>query len=222
YRTCGLPCGAWRVVARRNAGVAALPRTIACESGSLRRPGRRSDSGSRARACFLRVRRVRDDAVAPGLLRRVERFVGAAQQLLGFLGVIGEDGNPEGNGDGPERLIAISKLELCNFLAHALGPAQRGVERALGQQHQEFLASVAAGDVGPSRGAPERARQLPQYEIARFVAERVVEALEVVDVEHDRGERPAVALRAAQLQAEPLLHVMAVVQAGELVAHRLL
>src|SRR5882724_6931546 len=75
-------------------------------------PPWRSDSGSRARACFLRVCGVGHDAVASGLLRRVERFVGAAQQLLGFLGVIGEDSNPEGNGDGPERSIAIAKLEL--------------------------------------------------------------------------------------------------------------
>jgi len=54
------------------------------------------------------------------------------------------------------------------------------------------------------------------------VAEAVVETLEVIDVQHDGGDRPAVAPRAAQLQAEPLLHVVAVVEPGELVAHRLL
>src|SRR5467141_2793594 len=99
-----------------NAGVCRAARTITCESGSMRRFGRRSDSGSLARTCFLRVRGVRNDAVAPALLRQIERLVGAAQQLFGFLGVIGECGNPEGDGDGPERLIAIPKLELCNFL----------------------------------------------------------------------------------------------------------
>src|SRR3989442_9504275 len=208
YRTCGQPSGAWRVVARRKRGHCRAARTIARDSGAL------------ARTRFLRVCGVRNDAVAPGLLRQIERFVGTAQQLFGFLGVIGECGNPEGDGDGPERLIVIPKLELCNFLTKLLGLAARGVERALGQEHEEFLASVPAGDVGLPRKPPEHDRQLPQHQVACFVAEAVVEALELVDVQHDGGDRPAVALRAAQLQAEPLLYVMAVVEGGGLFVAR--
>src|SRR5439155_830342 len=82
---------------------------------------------------------------------QIERVVRAAQQLFGFLCVIGECGNSEGDGDGPERLIVIAKLEPCNFLPKLLGLGARGVERAFGQEHQEFLAAVPACDVGPSR-----------------------------------------------------------------------
>src|SRR5206468_8694139 len=114
YRTCGQPYGVWRSL-REGMRSCRAARTIARGSGTL------------ARACLLRVRGVRHDAVASGLLRQVERLVGVAQQLFGLACVIGEDGDPEGNGDGPERPIVIPELELRNVLPHPLGPAQRGV-----------------------------------------------------------------------------------------------
>jgi len=85
--------------------------------------------------------RIRHDTVAPGLLRQIERLVGAAQQLRGFFCVIREGGNAEGNADGAERPAVIAKLELRYFLPELLGLAQRRVERAFGQEHQELLAT---------------------------------------------------------------------------------
>src|SRR5712692_6944312 len=85
--------------------------------------------------CFFPLSRVPDHAVASGSFGFIQRLVGATQQRPGFLRVIGESGDPEGNGDGPESLIVVLELELGDFLPQSLGLAQRGVERALGQEH---------------------------------------------------------------------------------------
>ena len=92
---------------------------------------------------------------------------------------------------------------------------------APGQQHRELVAAEP-GDVvaGAQRGADPRP-ELGQHAVAGVVAERVVELLEVVEVDHEQRER-AVRLarpldRAAQLAVEPA----AVRQPGQLVGARL-
>src|SRR3712207_6928366 len=58
--------------------------------------------------------------------------------------------------------------------------------------------------------------------VARVVAERVVDLLEVVDVEQHERSAAAVAGGALELALERLVEVAPVVQAGERVAHGLL
>jgi len=112
----------------------------------------------------------------PACFGQIERFVGAAQQLFGFPLRDREGSDPEGDGDGPERPIVVPELELRNFLPHLLGLAQRRVERALGQEDQEFLASVRLA----TSDARVDARARPPAPAARgrpLRAEAVVETL---------------------------------------------
>src|SRR5581483_9379244 len=91
-----------------------------------------------------------------------------------------------------------------------------------GHQHDELLAAVAADDVRRARGGADDARELAQDDVARLVAEPVVDALEMVDVDHDHADRAPVPAGAEDLEPEPFLHLAPVVQAGEGIVHRLL
>ena len=57
--------------------------------------------------------------------------------------------------------------------------------------------------------------------VAGVVAVGVVDRLEVVDVDRDRGEQAAVAAQTRELDLEPLVEAAAVEQAGERVGARL-
>src|SRR6266851_3086954 len=83
------------------------------------------------------------DLVAPPSFRVVERLVGRAQPGLGLGGMIREDRPAQRCGD---------TLELDAFLpdrrANRLAPAARALESGVGKHQREFLAAVAAGNVG--------------------------------------------------------------------------
>src|SRR5262249_48248120 len=86
------------------------------------------------------------------------------------------------------------------------------------QDEHELLATVPAGDVRRPRRAAEKGTEARQDDVARLVAEAVVEVLEAVDVQQDERQRAMLALRAAQLPIERALHVPAVEEPGERVA----
>ena len=111
--------------------------------------------------------------------------------------------------------------EPADRLADLLGPPLRVRERRRRQDEHELLAAVPARDVPRPRRAAEQRAEARQDDVARLVAEGVVEVLEPVDVEEDQRQRPVLALRAAQLPIERLLHVPAVEQPGQRVADRL-
>ena len=68
--------------------------------------------------------------------------------------------------------------------------------------------------------APEAIRQLAQRQVAGQVAHGVVDHLEMVDVEEDQRQRPAVPRRAVDLALEVVHQVPLVVQAGQRVVDR--
>ena len=67
----------------------------------------------------------------------------------------------------------------------------RLVGRRVGEDHQELLASVAPHGVDGAQRVPEQERHLAQHRVAREVAVLVVDALEVVDVDHEHAHRPS-------------------------------
>ena len=64
--------------------------------------------------------------------------------------------------------------------------------RSGGQQHAELVAAEAGDGVALAERLLEAVRDLLQQAVARVVAERVVDLLEVVEVDqhHGRGRRP--------------------------------
>ena len=84
-----------------------------------------------------------------------------------------------------------------------------------GQQDREFVAAearagVAGADLG--LGAP---RDFLERLVAGQVSEAIVDLLEVIDVDHEAGQRLAGAFGARQLLAQPVVEIAPVVPAGE-------
>ena len=100
--------------------------------------------------------------------------------------------------------------------------AGRRRRRRRRQQHGELVAAEAGDMVAGAQRGPMRGPSWREHAVAGVVAERVVELLEVVEVDHEQRERAVRVLaravdRAAQLAVEPA----AVRQAGQLVGARL-
>ena len=107
-----------------------------------------------------------------------------------------------------------ARVGLAQPLDHGLGVGRRGVR----QQDEELLAAPAGQLVGLAQAAAHGAGEVLQHAVAHLVAELVVDALEVVQVQQRQAQRAGLAALAGQGLGQALDHVVAVVQPGELVA----
>ena len=112
-------------------------------------------------------------------------------------------------GGDADRALAADRV------AAALG--DRGGRRLVGagEQQHELVAAVAGDLVVRAQLALQQARDAAQQLVAGGVAARVVDALEVVEVEDDGAERGLVAAGARDLLADAHLHRAVVEDAGE-------
>ena len=77
----------------------------------------------------------------------------------------------------------------------------------LGQHQQELVGAVAADQVAAAQLRGERGGPVPQHLVAALAAGLLVDALEVVEVEHGEGHLAPVALGARQLERGALAQV---------------
>jgi hypothetical protein len=129
--------------------------------------------------------RYRLDAVATVLLGRVERPIGRADERGRITGVVGKDRHADAGGDLPE----VGRVDRRNGLAQSLGDRERGLLVGGGEQHQELLASVAPDEVAVADRVTQRDAGGCKDLFAAVVAERVVDVLEVIEIEQQRPER---------------------------------
>jgi hypothetical protein len=87
-------------------------------------------------------------------------------------------------------------------------------------QHEELLAAEAAEGVDLAQLGLERRRGVLQRAVAGRMAVAIVDGLEVVEVEHEHGERLSGAPAALHLAKQRLFHRPAVEQAGQAVVAR--
>ena len=80
---------------------------------------------------------------------------------------------------------------LADGAAQALGDGHRDGVGRVRQHERELLAAEPGGDVGAARARAQQPGELLEHAIARVVPERVVHALEVVEVADQQRERPA-------------------------------
>ena len=99
-------------------------------------------------------------------------------------------------------------------------PAQHLVVGHAGREHDELLAAPAAEHVVAAQPALQARGDLAQHAIADGVPVDVVDAPEVVEVEHHHARRHARALAARELGGDRVEHVAAVVEAGQRVGAR--
>ena len=87
-------------------------------------------------------------------------------------------------------------------------------------QHGELVAAEAGDHVVRAQHGAQARADRPQQLVAGVVAERVVEHLQVVDVEEEQGEAAALGVGARDRLAEALHQQRAVREAGERVVQR--
>ena len=104
--------------------------------------------------------------------------------------------------------------------ADPLGDRLRERRRAVRQDHRELLAAEARHRVHRPDALAERDRHVLEDDVAGLVAVRVVDALEVIDVDHQHERRLAGARDAVDLARQRQLEVAPVGQAGERIAAR--
>ena len=188
-----------RLGARDGAAVGLHDRLVVQEE--LARGDRAAQLGLELHAPEQRgVHALLEQAVAPGalVLGAVERDVGVAQDLLGRrLLAAGHERDPRGGGHRDPPALELDRLgERVEQVARHLPRGLRG--RAGLEQHGELVAAEPGG--GVARGEPlgQPARAHAQQLVARGMAQRVVDLLEVVEV--DEQDREALVLRVAGVQ----------------------
>ena len=108
----------------------------------------------------------------------------------------------------------------AHALLDALGDGARRLLLGAREHEHELVAAVAGDLVVRAHLGAQRVGDAAQQRVAGGMAELVVDALEVVEVDQDAGERQPVARGAGDLLAHAHLHRAVVEQAGERVGAR--
>ena len=129
-----------------------------------------------------------DDTVAAGFLRFHQSAVGPAEHGLGS--VAGLDFRHAKR--GRDRTGAQARLSgLLEFVPDLLRPLRdRGVVTVC-TQHDELFSAVSGHQVALAAGTLQKSGETDQGIITSLMTERVIDALEVVDVAHDQSTRQA-------------------------------
>ena len=167
-----------------------------------------------------RVHRGLEEAVAGAALglRAVERDIGVLEQLIGVEPVGGRDRDADAGAD--DELLAADlegEAKLVDEAGGERGGACRLADIAL--DDRELVAADAGDGVGLADEPAHARRGGAQQRIAGGVALRVVDALELVEVEPEHGAGIGAA-RAGQHLVQPLAQQHAVGKAGERVVPR--
>jgi len=152
-------------------------------------------------------------------LGAVERHVGVFQKPVGIVGVVRRERNADRGADGDE--MAVEIVRIAEDFDDALGQRGNLLRRLdVGLQHGEFVAAEPRHRVLFAQRAFEPRADLLQQEVAVRMAERVVDGLEIVEVDAQSRQAEAIAAHARQ----HLLHAQAqehpVRQRGERVVMR--
>src|SRR5260370_11216052 len=112
--------------------------------------------------------------------------------------------------------VRVLRLESCSVAART-----RGVLLRRWQNDDKFLPAETAHKVICPNPLGERHCDFPQHSITRLVPIGVVEAFEMVQIDHEDSQRLRRSRRAPYLAFQYLLQVTAVIQTGQGIAHRL-
>src|SRR5690606_7531664 len=146
------------------------------------------------------------DAVAAGVLRRRARAVRRRQQRGDVVRAGGDRHDADARAE-PERAIVPDELELVDQLAQRLRRAQRLVHRAALEQHAELVSAEPREGVPPADLRLQQRADLPQQLVARAVAARVVDDLELVEIDVQDRVRRLPRFRALQRPLETALEL---------------
>src|SRR5262249_54542708 len=143
-------------------------------------------------------------AVAAAMLRRVHGLVGAPEELVEL--PLGAVRARKADGGGGAMLRPVGKHVLCfgDGATYALGSDSRAGLRRLSKRDDEFLTAPSRDEVALARDAREDTRDSLENRVPGVVAERVVDLLEVVDVEEEHAHRKELLVRRGARFLDPL------------------
>ncbi len=159
------------------------------------------------------------EGVLAGLFCGVEGLVGPAGDVIGaVVGVV----LAEADADGHRNLILLPcDGSFCNGINHTLGHDHGIADGGTGQDDGEFIAAVTGGDVDlTDRLSYTRADFLDDL-VACAMAEGVIYGFEVINVNHNKRDKSAVAPAAPQLAFEDFVEGLVVHKSGQAVGCRL-
>ena len=168
------------------------------------------------------LRREHDETVLAVGLGAVQRDVGVAQELAGR-GPIA-DGDADAGGDGDRGVVIALDLErLAQDVEDAFGDQLRpGVEAGTFDQHDELVAAQPTDGIAVAQHGGQSHRDRLEQLVAGTVPERVVDVLETVEVDEQRGGRHVVASCPGQHRVDPVEDEHAVGETGQRVVERLM
>ena len=196
------------------------------------RPARALDDSASARASRIALGLLGDEildrevaeqlhAVAAAALGGGQRAVRAVDEALDRAQRVAGAHRADRDGHGQQRLVVDRHRQRADEPADLLGErAQRLVVGNARHEHDERLAVPAAEHVVAAQPPAQPPRDLAQHPIPDGVAVAVVDAPEVVELEHEHARRHARALGAGELGGDRVEHVAAVVEAGQRVGAR--
>ena len=146
-------------------------------------------------------------------LGAVEREVGVAQQFVGVRSVAGADRNADADAD--HGLLAVDVIGLAQRVDDALRQRSGlGGVRDRGLHDHEFIAAHPRDGVGLANEAAQPLGDDPEQLVAAGMAERIVDGLELIEVEMMDGHHFA-ALNPAQHVFEPVVQQHPVGKIGQ-------
>ena len=120
----------------------------------------------------------------------------------------------------PARRAVDRHRPVAHRRAEPFGDDRPAVRVGLRQQHHELLPALPERHVHLAQPDPDPPGELAQHRVPRRVPVRVVDLLEVVEVEHQDGQHPAEPAGPLHLPAQRLPQVTVVPQAGQRVGER--
>jgi len=129
---------------------------------------------------------VQDDAVLAAALGPVQGHIGGLNQALGGCGGRAGHGHAQADGD---RAGAGGEGQQRHDFAQALGRLAGRLSLGFGQDDGKFLAAVAGDGIHNADALAEEQRQAAQQFIAGQMPARIVELLEVVNINQDQPQR---------------------------------
>ena len=162
------------------------------------------------------------DTVTSISLGVIQRRVDPPEEFLHALAKVRVYRRAEGSRDTVEEVSIVRDPNLCDSVTELVRQPHRRSERRLGQDEHELLSAKAARNIPTSDLAQQEFSHCAQHLIARLMPKTVVEALEVVNVQHQDSHRALLSLPMIDLSPQRFLHPAAIEQASEWIANRLI
>lgn len=122
------------------------------------------------------------------LFGAIKSSIGGTQNIFYRATVLGEDGDSRRQSNSFMKLIVILPLQLFGLLPQMFSALLSHLHRGIRHNQRELLAAIAAGNILAADMTLQELAKFAQERIARGMTISVVEAFEVVNVDHDDAQ----------------------------------